>query len=115
MVIERYWPAYGGTERQLALLAGALEARGVRVEIVTPRYLTDLLRRERVHGRLVHRLSYPRVRYVATIGTAVHLAWFLLVHGRRFDVVHVHTIGPLAVVTTLMGRLLGKRVVMKAV
>jgi glycosyltransferase involved in cell wall biosynthesis len=41
--------------------------------------------------------------------------FFLLTEGRRFHVFHVHTLNSLAVLATIIGKLLGKAVVLKAV
>jgi glycosyltransferase involved in cell wall biosynthesis len=114
MVTEKYLPDPGGTERQLRLLARELRIRKVEVEIVTPRRLAHYPMREVIDGTLVHRLSFPRIRYVAACGILLHLGWFLLRHGWRFDVFHVHTIDYGAVVATMLGRLLRRRVVLKA-
>jgi glycosyltransferase involved in cell wall biosynthesis len=115
MVTERYLPDYGGTERQLALLARTLRGLGSVVEVVTTRRLPSLLIEEVIDGVPVHRLTFPRIRYLATLGATLHLAAFLLRRSRRYDVVHVHTVSYLALAATVVSRLLGKRVILKAV
>jgi glycosyltransferase involved in cell wall biosynthesis len=115
MVTERYLPDYGGTERQLALLSRTLRGLDVSVEVVTTRRSPDVPGREVVDGIPVHRLSFPRVRGLASLGAAIHLAAFLLRWAGRYDAVHVHTLSYLAVAATGIGRLLGKPVVLKAV
>jgi glycosyltransferase involved in cell wall biosynthesis len=114
MVAERYLPDVGGTELQLARLAEQLTARGVRVEIVTPRFHRHLPRVE-TSGAVVHRLWVPPVRYVSALTVPLALAWFLLRHVRRFETVHVHTVGLFAILATAIGRAFGRRVVLKAV
>ena len=114
MIAERYLPDVGGTELQLARLAAQLTARGVRVEVVTPRLYRHLPKVERA-AVTIHRLTFPPIRYAGAIMVPLSLAWFLVRHARRFETYHTHTVGTLAVVTTVIGRLLGKRVVLKAV
>jgi glycosyltransferase involved in cell wall biosynthesis len=113
MVIESYLPATGGTERQLQQLAGALAARRVLVEILTIRRSPRWARRETVDGIPVHRLSYPKVRWLGALVVLAKAAAFLLTEGRRFDVLHVHTANLLAVVSVLVGRVSGRPVVLK--
>ncbi len=115
MVTERFYPDWGGTERQLQLLAKTLAGRGLVVEIVTPRTSKRHTAHEIVQGIPVHRLPFLRVRRLATVTTLLSLMYFLIHHARQFDVFHVHTIDYLAVVSTLMGRLMHKKVILKAV
>src|SRR5262245_50795428 len=115
MVTERFLPDYGGTERQLQLLAQTLVQCGLTVEVVTPRASRHHVAFEILQGVVVHRLPCLRIRHLATATALLSLIWFLMRHARRFDVFHAHTIGTLAFVSTVIGRLLGKRVVLKAV
>lgn len=115
MIIGSYLPYIGGTERQLAALASELSARQFRVEVLTGRHDPQWPLHEEVNGTLVHRLSYPRVRFLGALGLLLRASFFLLTEGRRFQVFHVHAVNSLAVLTTLIGKLLGKAVVLKAV
>jgi glycosyltransferase involved in cell wall biosynthesis len=115
MVIGSYLPYIGGTERQLAALASELKARRFHVEVMTGRHDPHWPLHEEINGTLVHRLSYPRVRFLGALGMLLRASVFLLTEGRRFQVFHVHAVNSLAVLTTLIGKLLGKAVVLKAV
>ena len=114
MIIENYLPSTGGTERQLAALAGELRAYNVRVEVLTAQCCPEWPLREEVAGTRVHRLPYPKVRLLGAVVLFLKVCWFLLTRGRRFHVFHVHTVSFLAVVTAAVGRALGKAVVLKA-
>jgi glycosyltransferase involved in cell wall biosynthesis len=115
MVIENYLPWTGGTERQLAALAGELQTRHIHVEVMTEQRHPEWPLSEEIAGIQVHRLPYPKVRMLGTVILFFRAAWFLCAYGRRFHVFHVHTVSFLAVLTTLIGRLLGKAIVLKAV
>jgi L-malate glycosyltransferase len=114
MVIENYLPAKGGTECQLAALAGELKARNVQVEILTEQRCPEWPLHEEIAGTCVHRLPYPKIRLLGTVVLLLRAGWFLLTRGRRFAIFHVHPVSFLAVLTVVVGRALGKAVVLKA-
>jgi glycosyltransferase involved in cell wall biosynthesis len=114
MVIENYLPSTGGTERQLAALAGELRARNVQVEVLTTQCLPEWPLREEIAGTRVHRLPYPKIRLLGTVVLFLRVCWFLLTRGRRFHIFHVHTVSFLAALTVVVGRALGKAVILKA-
>src|SRR5262249_3219073 len=62
----------------------------------------------------VHRLSYPKIRLLGSIVFFLKVCLFLLTQGRHFPIFHVHTVSFLAVLTVVVGRALGKTVVLKA-
>lgn len=115
MIIENYLPWMGGTERQLAALAAELQTRNVRVEVLTERRHKQWPLLEEIAGTRVHRLPYPQIRWLGTCVLFLRAASFLLTEGRRFQIFHVHTVSFLAVLTVLIGLLLNKAVVLKAV
>jgi glycosyltransferase involved in cell wall biosynthesis len=113
MVIASYLPSTGGTERQLQALAGALTARGVHVEILTAQRRPEWPLRETMAGVDVHRLPYPKIRWLGTVVLLSRAAAFLVTRGRRFQVFHVHTANLLAIVAVVIGRLSRRPVVLK--
>jgi glycosyltransferase involved in cell wall biosynthesis len=115
MIIGNYLPSIGGTERQLAALAAELRTRQFRVEVVTGRHDPCWPVQEEIDGSRVHRLPYPRVRFLGALILLLRAGFFLLTEGRQFQIFHVHTINSLAVLATIIGKLLGKAVVVKAV
>lgn len=115
MVIGSYLPYIGGTERQLAALAAELHTRRFRVEVMTGQHDPTWPLCEEINGTRVHRLGYPRIRFLGALGLLLRAGIFLLTEGRRFQVFHVHAVNSLAVLSTIIGKLLGKAVVLKAV
>jgi glycosyltransferase involved in cell wall biosynthesis len=61
----------------------------------------------------VVRLRYPNVRYVGPAIMLAKLAWKLVRKRRQYDVVHCHIAHNMTAVGVLVGRLLGKRVLVK--
>ncbi|MDO8463176.1 MAG: glycosyltransferase family 4 protein [bacterium] len=62
MVIGQFAPTVGGAERQCALLARALAARGHAVRILTVRPDVAVPRHETMYGIPIERIVYPIVR-----------------------------------------------------
>ena len=104
----------GGAESQVRTLALHLLRIGQQVTVVTPllargRQVTA----ERCERIPVGRIPYPRLPTVGAAVMSLRLAAFLLGHGRRYDVWHVHIAHHLGAVTCLIGALIDKRVVVK--
>jgi glycosyltransferase involved in cell wall biosynthesis len=114
MVTYQYAPVMdGGAERQAQRLAEALAGRGRRVAVVTSRY-PGLRRTEMVGSVELHRVwAVPRPNRLS-ITFLPSLTAFLLRHGWRFDIWHVHQAYYNAWVALRLARLLGKRCVVKA-
>lgn len=114
MLIEAHFPAMGGAERQLETLANALVARGHGVTVVAPRL--DPKRpagADRLGELPVWRIGYPGVRFFGSLLMLTKLAWLLFAWRHRYDAIHVHIAHNMGAVAALMGRLLGKPVVVK--
>lgn len=113
MVSPQYRPMVGGYERAAERLSQALVARGHEVTVVAERRNPAWPGQERDGG-----LTLRRLRVVARPGLhgvtwAIALAGFLLRHGRRFDVFHVHQYGWAAAVAVVFGRLFARPVALK--
>ena len=114
MVSYQYAPMVdGGAERQAQRLAESLANRGRRVGVVTARY-PGLPSSERLAGVDVHRVwAVPKAgRFSATFLPS--LARFLLLHGRRYDIWHVHQAFYSAGVALSIARVLGRKCIVKA-
>ncbi|MFI4969216.1 MAG: glycosyltransferase [Lysobacterales bacterium] len=101
MLLESEFPLQrgGGSEIQVRTLGEALVRRGHRVSVLTPRLARGPQATASRHGRLaVGRIAYPRVRVLGSLVLLARLGAFLVRHGRRYDVVHVHIAHHLAVV-----------------
>lgn len=113
MVSPQFRPMVGGYERAAERLSQALVARGHHVTVVAERRDGVWPALERCDGLTVRRLRVTTRPGLHLASGAVALAGFLLVHGRRFDVFHVHQYGWAAAVAVLFGRLFGRPVVLK--
>lgn len=113
MVSSGFYPKVGGTERQAELLARALQRLGVAVEVVTLQFRRDCALDETLSGLHLTRIPFPRVRLLATAVVAARLAAYLIRRRRRYDLIHVHMVGYLAVIATVAARLLRRPIVLK--
>ena len=113
MVISQFWPIIGGVEIQCQRLAAELRRRQHEVTVVTGRHDRSTPREETMNGFLVMRtpiLQVPRLRNVSLL---LSLGWTLWRLRRRYDVIQAHQALRTAAVATLMGKLLGKPVIIK--
>ncbi|MGB4868713.1 MAG: glycosyltransferase family 4 protein, partial [Candidatus Promineifilaceae bacterium] len=89
MIILEYHPIVGGAQRQLAMVAPLLQARGVDVRILTRRY-DDLPPFEVIEGIPVHRLPAPGPKLVAA--SAFALAAYGAIRRSPPDVIHAYSL-----------------------
>ncbi|MBK7175913.1 MAG: glycosyltransferase family 4 protein [Chloroflexi bacterium] len=89
MIILEYHPIVGGAQRQLAMVAPLLQARGVDVRILTRRY-DDLPPFEVIEGIPVHRLPAPGPKLVAA--SAFTLAAYGAIRRSPPDVIHAYSL-----------------------
>lgn len=116
MVLESAFPnpRGGGAEAQVRTLARGLRARGERVTVLTPMFAGGPQERvSRVDGVPVCRLPYPRVRLLGGPLLWLLAARFLYRKRHRYDAWHVHIAHHVGAVCAVMGRLLGRRVLVK--
>ncbi len=115
-VLESAFPVYGsgGAEAQVRILASALQARGIPVQLISPRVsYGDPLEHENINGLSVWRITYPYVRLLGGLVLLARLAWYLIRKRRHYDVIHAHIAHNMAAVACAVGALLGKPVVVK--
>lgn len=114
MVLEANFPKFGGAERQLETLANALQQQGHRVRVVLPRLLPEYpAGADRHNGLDLWRIDYPRLRLIGTLVLLLKLSWWLWRERHSYDAIHVHIAHHMGAVAALVGRLLGKPVVLK--
>lgn len=89
MIILEYHPIVGGAQRQLAMVAPLLQARGVDVRILTRRY-DDLPSFEVIDGVPVHRLPAPGPKLTAA--SAFTLAAYAAIRRSPPDVIHAYSL-----------------------
>ncbi|HIG01123.1 MAG TPA: glycosyltransferase family 1 protein [Myxococcales bacterium] len=113
MVSPQFRPMVGGYEQAGERLAAELVRRGHRVTVVTERRDPAWPPREDIQGIRIRRLTSWNRPKLQTVSGIFFLALFLLSHARRFDVIHVHQYGWCSTVAIILGRMLGRPVVLK--
>jgi len=97
------------------LLGARLLDRGVNVVIIAPLVPRGRQAREDcVDGVRVIRIPYPRVRLLGGFVLLARLVGFIVGNRNRIAAIHAHILGGMAAVSCLVGRALGKTVVVKA-
>ncbi|PJF40157.1 MAG: hypothetical protein D6737_11185, partial [Chloroflexi bacterium] len=113
MLLDRYLPIIGGAELQASQLVRLLMQDGHDVIVVTRRLTDDLPRYEVIDGIAVRRLSPVGLGFRSNILMLGRVLWYLMRHARSYDIIHVHTIGPLGLASAIAGKLTRTPVVMK--
>lgn len=112
MLIQSFFPAVGGAERQALELSRSLAARGVAVTVLTMRP-PGAPAEETLDGVAVLRLSCPGPGPLRTFIFMVRVFFHLLRRGEAYDVVHVHLASSHAVAALLASRFTGSRTFVK--
>lgn len=120
MVVRLFHPWVGGMERQALALAVALSRLGINVRIVTGRWFRGTSRRETIdgigvirHNTLWEGFGIRGLRRVGGVVYMLSLASYLFFHRRDYDIIHVHGLSYHAFVASVLGRRLGKPVIVK--
>ena len=113
MLCPQYRPVLGGYERAAERLSVALAAQGHEVTVLTERTNRAWPARETLDGVDVRRIWCLPRRGVQTLSALWSQLWFLLLHGRRFDVWHAHQYGIRTALAIALGKLLGRPVILK--
>lgn len=119
MVISQFHPLIGGTEKQAKLLAKKLIEKGVNVDIVTGRWNFEAPPKGMVDGIEVFRNfccwgtsgmnKHHTIRILRGITYVFSLGFFLFLHGRDYDIIHVHQFLYPAFVAVLMTKKVFKK------
>ena len=112
-ICPQFRPIVGGYERAAERLSAALASYGVSVVVIAERRDHTWPVREHVDGYEVRRLSCSYRRHRHVVSSLLSFAEFLLRHGRKFDVWHVHQYGFHAALTVALGKVLHRPVVLK--
>lgn len=115
VVIQRYFPIFGGAENQCRLLNEYLVTRG---KVVTPFLLTrrirsDLPRSEQVGGIPVLRLGFSGMSRWSQYSFYVFLSLHLLRQRRQYDIIHCHSTALVGSTVAAVGKILRKPVILK--
>jgi glycosyltransferase involved in cell wall biosynthesis len=114
MLLNRYLPVVGGTERQAAALAGELNQRGYPITIVTRRIKAEHPAHETINGIAVRRLSPVGLSHAANALMLGRLMGYLVGHAHEYDILHVHGVGPVGLAGVLAGAITHKPVLIKS-
>lgn len=113
MIAPQFRPIVGGYERAAERLCAALAERGFQVTVITERRVRSWPVREIVQGYEVRRLPCLYRRRLHVVSSLLVFGIYLLLDGRHFQVWHVHQYGPHAALAVVLGKLLGRPVVLK--
>lgn len=112
MVISDFHPTVGGTERQAQHLAVRLMERGIRVCVLTRRYV-GLKRYEVINGIPVYRVPAPGPRAIASlVYTFSSLAW-LAFNQHQYQIIHCHQVLSPMTIGVLAKMFWGKKLIAK--
>lgn len=125
MVISQFHPIVGGAERQAQLLAKKLIEKGIRVDLITGWWNFGTPRKEMIDGVSVVRNfcgwgmfgmnKHRTIRVLGGIIYVITLGAYLFLHGREYDIIHVHQFLYPAFVSLLIGKeVLKKPVIVKS-
>jgi len=113
MLIPRFYPLVGGSERQLLDLAKEMLKRKVKLLVVTERWQLDSKIFEVIDKIPVYRLSLVRPGWLRDISHMVFVFLFLYKKRREYDVIHTHSNVALGCLGISIGKLLGKKIIAK--
>jgi len=113
MISPQFRPLVGGYEQAAERLCAALVEVGLRVVVITERRDPAWPSSERISGFEVRRLSCWYRPRLHTITSLASFTFFLLRHGREFDVWHVHQYGFHAALAVALGKAVRRPVVLK--
>lgn len=116
LVLESIFPSPGGggAESQVRTLGMEFLRRQQPLEVVVPMVASGpQLEHDTVDGIPVTRIPYPKVPWIGAGWMLMRLSLLLMMRRGRYDVIHVHIAGNMAATSSLVGRLLGKPVLVK--
>jgi glycosyltransferase involved in cell wall biosynthesis len=125
MVISQFSPMIGGAEKQAQLLARLLIEKGVNVNLITGWWKFKTPRKEMVDGIRVFRnfcfwgmfgiKNNRMIRMFGGVAYVISLGAYLFLHGREYDIIHVHQFLYPAFISVLIGKkVLQKPVLVKS-
>jgi len=122
MVISQFQPIVGGAEKQAQLLAKKLVEKGVSVNLVTGWWKFGTSRKEMIDGVGVFRNfcawgmfgmgNHRTIRMIGGMIYVISLGTYLLLHGRDYDIIHVHQFLYPAFISVLLGKKVLKKPVL---
>ena len=111
MVISQFHPIIGGTENQAKILAQKLIEKGVDVDIITGWWKFGTPRKEVIDGVRVFRnfscwrmFGIKGIRTLGVLAYMMSLGIYLILHGNKYDIIHVHQVLYPAFVSVFIGK-----------
>jgi len=101
-VVDGFYPATGGAEKQVRTLAKAFVADGHTVEVVAPRLDKTLPTADTVDGITLTRLAYPRIKLLGAGILCVRYGYWIWKRRADFDAIHVNMAKNLAAVSGML-------------
>ncbi len=121
IVIAAFIPSVGGAENQALMQSRCLQKRGYETIVITFRHRGEWSPREMIEGvpvtRVAGRLLIDRWKRPRALQKLLYLAallvmgWTLWRYRKRYDILHVYNLSPIALLAALVCRLAGKRLV----
>ncbi len=102
LVVDGFYPATGGAEKQVRTLARAFTAAGHAVEVVAPQLDTKLPTADAVDGIPLTRLSYPHIKLLGAALLCARYGFWIWNRRADFDAIHVNMAKNLAAVSGLV-------------
>lgn len=122
MVMSQFQPIVGGAEKQAQLLSKKLVEKGVSVNLVTGWWKFGTFRKEVIDGVGVFRNfcgwgmfgmgNHRTIRMIGGMIYVLSLGAYLLLHGRGYDIIHVHQFLYPAFISVLLGKKVLKKPVL---
>jgi len=109
LLIDRYFPLWGGTENQLRQLVPHLVEEDCEVFIITRRWEQAMDKAELIDGIEVFRCGRPGRTLLSTLSYVVSILLLLLRKRARFDILHTNGAAALGVLGRVYAYLLNKR------
>ncbi len=113
MICPQFRPIVGGYERAAERLSAALASKEHTVTIITERRCLSWKAREEQDCVQIRRLWCLYRAHLHLVSSLVSFGLFLLTHGRKFQVWHVHQYGLHAGLAVALGKILCRPVLMK--
>jgi glycosyltransferase involved in cell wall biosynthesis len=109
MVISRFYPVFGGAEKQCKTLSAELVKKGHKVTVVT-----QLLPQTDNHNIIekidVFRLGLPIKGKFGSLVFVIHAFFWLIMERDRYEILHAHIASSPSIIAGLVGKLLKKPV-----
>lgn len=112
MLIANFYPAVGGAEKQCFEISLSLISRNIKVTVLT-RKLKNTPKEQTLNGIFVRRLSAFGTGFVNAVSFMILSFLYLWKHSKEYDIIHVHLASSPALVAMAIGKLFGKKVLIK--